>query len=438
MGASPSAIRNRLRQIEKLLPQFQQLCEENHSGCSHQAVVAVDETFFGKFMILVMMDLNSGYLLLEEIAEDRCFDTWFEKTTPRLEQLGIQVNHAISDRARALIKLAVSGFECDSGADLFHAQNDVSRFLGAPLGRRLSLAEKAVTQTKKIAAKAAKNENNGSQRTESQQAVSDAEKDLESAKRAKQDYHTHLQGTSDDLHPFSLDESCIHDEASIQSSLESRAQAFEEIADRQGINDRKGAMKKFRKQFTALAASVTFWWTWVADILQQLAMNEEQHAWFTTTLLPVIYWHQRMRQAKNRKSKDKYGQAWEKATARLQGHPMTAQMTASELQRWQTLAENMARQFHRSSSAVEGRNGFLSQMYHMGRGFTEMRLMALTVIYNYFIKRADGTTAAMRLFGSEHPDLFKWLVGQMGDLPLPRKGRERVVANPLRMLDVPS
>jgi hypothetical protein len=66
------------------------------------------------------------------------------------------------------------------------------------------------------------------------------------------------------------------------------------------------------------------------------------------------------------------------------------------LQRWLEWAEWMARQFHRSSSAVEGRNGYLSQMYHNGRGLTEKRLRALTVIHNYGLKRADGTTAAMR------------------------------------------
>ena len=68
------------------------------------------------------MDLSSGYLLLEDISDDRRFETGYAKTSPRLEALGIEVTHALSDRAKALIKLAVTGFECSSGADLFHAQ----------------------------------------------------------------------------------------------------------------------------------------------------------------------------------------------------------------------------------------------------------------------------------------------------------------------------
>lgn len=77
-------------------------------------------------------------------------------------------------------------------------------------------------------------------------------------------------------------------------------------------------------------------------------------------------------------------------------------------------------------------------MYHNGRGITASRLSALTVIHNYGLKRSDGTTAAERLFETEFPDLFSWLLEQMGDLPLPRKGRIKVTHDPLKLLAVPA
>ncbi|MDQ7089077.1 MAG: DUF6399 domain-containing protein [Methylococcales bacterium] len=77
-------------------------------------------------------------------------------------------------------------------------------------------------------------------------------------------------------------------------------------------------------------------------------------------------------------------------------------------------------------------------MYRNGRGLNKKRLNALTVIHNYGIKREDGTTAAMRLFDTEFPDLFSWLLNEMGELPLPRNSRKRVFSNPLKLLDVPS
>lgn len=105
---------------------------------------------------------------------------------------------------------------------------------------------------------------------------------------------------------------------------------------------------------------------------------------------------------------------------------------------WQNWAEEMVGKFHRASSAVEGRNGFLSQIYHNHRGLRSKRLKSLTVLHNYFITRLDGSTAAQRLFGEKPPDLFEWLLHQMGALPLPRKSRRRVKSNSLNLLSVPA
>lgn len=63
----------------------------------------------------------------------------------------------------------------------------------------------------------------------------------------------------------------------------------------------------------------------------------------------------------------------------------------------------------------------LSRLHHCGRGISQQQLPVLTVIHNFDLKRTDGTTAAQRLFSQEFPDLFEWVIAQMGDLPLPRK-----------------
>jgi hypothetical protein len=77
-------------------------------------------------------------------------------------------------------------------------------------------------------------------------------------------------------------------------------------------------------------------------------------------------------------------------------------------------------------------------LYHNGRGLTPQCLRALTVIHNYGLEHEDGTTAARRLFGTEFQELFTWLLEQMGDLPLARKNRQRVIPNPLKLLNVPA
>ena len=438
VGVSPTVLREQITKIEILLPQFQAECENSIAKQTRKIVAGLDETFFGEFMILVLMDLRSGYLVLEEITEDRCFDTWYAKTTPRLESLGIEVSHAVSDRAKALIKMAVTGFGCESGADVFHAQQDASRWLGARLGKRVTQSEKNLVAVQAAKDKAVKKADETALVSLEVDKIT-AEKALDAAKQSQQNYHENLQGIGDEVHPFSLIDNNVNDAEKVVQRLESRAQAFEAIAQEHDIADNKNTLKKLRNQFGALAVSVSFWWLWVNETLLNLEIeNIELEQWLTTTLLPVVYWHHKMRQTKNRKAKDKYRKAWESASAAFKAHHLTATLPTSEIQRWLLWAENMARQFQRSSSAVEGRNGCLSQMYHNGRGLSGKRLKALTVMHNYGIKREDGTTAAMRLFNAEFPDLFSWVLDKMGELPLPRKGRERLNSNSLKLLDVPS
>lgn len=428
LGVSPSSLRKLMNEMELLLPQFQELCEKSINKKTRKIVAGLDETFFGDFMILVMMDLRSGYLLFEDITEDRCFDTWYARTTPRLESLGIVVNHAISDRAKALIKMAIIGFECESGADVFHAQQDVSRWLGARLGKRVTTAEKMLEAAQTDESKVSKNATLREDIILKAKKFT-AEKNLETAKQSQQDYHENLQGIGDEVHPFSLTDNSINTAEKVVQGLEVRAQAFEKIAKDQDIADSKKVMNKLRNQFQPLAVSVSFWWAWVLETLQSLALEDvDLEEWLTTTLLPVVYWHHKMQHTKNRKAREKYRKAWELASDTFKAHSLSRELPESEIQRWLLWAENMARQFQRSSSAVEGRNGCLSQMYHNGRGLTEKRLRALTVINNYAIRREDGTTAAMRLFDTEFPDPFLWLLDKMGELPLPRKSRERVIA----------
>jgi hypothetical protein len=58
---------------------------------------------------------------------------------------------------------------------------------------------------------------------------------------------------------------------------------------------------------------------------------------------------------------------------------------------------------------------------------SDRKLAVLTTIHNYFLRRAEGTTAAERFFGSKPQDLFEWILDRI-DLPArPAKQRLRKV-----------
>lgn len=110
--------------------------------------------------------------------------------------------------------------------------------------------------------------------------------------------------------------------------------------------------------------------------------------------------------------REKCTQVRHRAVHVWQADTVSVILPKSRLERSLAWAEWMASKFHLSPSAVEGRNDYLPQMYHNGRGLTVKRLWALTVLHNYGFKRLDGTTAAMRLFDREFPYLFSWLVNR--------------------------
>lgn len=181
---------------------------------------------------------------------------------------------------------------------------------------------------------------------------------LEAARQSQQDYHENLQGIGDEVHPFSVLDSSVNDAEKVVQRLEGRAKAFENLAQDQGIADNKGTLKKLRNQFGALAVSVSFWWLWVNETLLSLGVEDaELEQWLTTTLLPVVYWHYKMRQSKNRKAKDKYRQAWESASAAFKVHHLTATLPTSEIQRWLLWAESMSR--HNSAVHLQLRDAMV-------------------------------------------------------------------------------
>src|SRR5262249_50824391 len=104
---------------------------------------AVDETFLER-MMLVFMDLVSGYVLCEEVAEDRTYTTWYALVEARLEALEVGGVYLVSDRAQALIKLAETGLACVSIPDMFHLIHDLVKSYSLAIGGCLRQARQAL------------------------------------------------------------------------------------------------------------------------------------------------------------------------------------------------------------------------------------------------------------------------------------------------------
>ncbi len=83
-------------------------------------------------------------------------------------------------------------------------------------------------------------------------------------------------------------------------------------------------------------------------------------------------------------------------------------------------AKRLAAVFQRSSSNVEGRNGYLSLRNHQLRGLDLPRKReCFTTIHNFFLTRPDGTTAAERFFGQKPRSMFTAILASVELPPAP-------------------
>ena len=176
-----------------------------------------------------------------------------------------------------------------------------------------------------------------------------------------------------------------------------------------------------RKQLAGVSALVDVWWQGVWRDVQHMALTPLWRQGLEELLRPLLYWQQHAARTRCPRRKVKRLQACKAIQAAFETHPMTQQLAPGVLADWQAWAAERAKTFQRASSAVEGRNGYLSQMHHNHRGLPKRRYKVWTVLHNFDCRAPDGTTPAAQFFRRSFPDLFETVLSQTDDFPRPRK-----------------
>jgi len=419
LGVSASSLHRLTTRIEALILEYKDTYE-HRTGDVVQVIVGADETFFEQ-VILVMLDLGSGYILLEEAAEDRTFSTWHEKALPVLQRLGLKARYMVSDQAKALTKLALDGFGCQRIPDLFHASHELVKLMGRRFASKLSRVNRQLSKAMVTATLLLETEKSPETRQVQEQVIAALQAEQQQLLDGQRRYYEILHAVSATVHPFSLRHPTPQTSGEVMIALYDHLETLDRLRQEYEIVDSKKRLQKVRAQVEDIASVIDLWWTWVKESLSSYALDSELECWLLNGLLPVIYWHMQVQRTSTAALKQAYETAHKEARERMQRHRLTAELSAEELCRWYSWAEWIVTKFQRTSSAVEGRNGVLSRMNHAQRSIPLQRLKVLTVIHNFGITRKDGTTAAERLFGEKCPDVFEWLVAHIDDLPLPRE-----------------
>jgi hypothetical protein len=431
VGCSPSALRNVMHNLERIILETAATWEKE--GIAHgeirPVIGAVDETFLQRLM-LVFMDLATGYLLLEEVATDRSFATWFDRTNDRLKTFGTEVLYLVSDRAKALIKLAHTGLGCPSIPDVFHLGHDLAKGYSLAIFGRLRHAKRDLAQAKQRLETLQQNaQAEPTQVVQGQAQVGACVTEVTHWQGVGCAWQQHLSNMSRILHPWRLADATCQTSKEVEAQLGAELEAIETLLETNGLPVKQATLAKVRKQLAGIAALVDCWWQTVHQDLTQIAMTPSWTQWVDELLLPLLYWHEQLRRTRCPGHKAQIALVLQAVEEAFERHACTRQLTPEVLAGWKAWAAEHAKAFQRASSAVEGRNGYLSQMQHNHRGLPMRRSQVWTVLHNFDCRAADGTTPASRFFRRSFPDLFERVLSQIDELPMPRQRRQTIAAS---------
>jgi hypothetical protein len=431
IGCSASALRSVMRTLERLVLETTVAWEQE--GVAHgeirPIIGAVDETFLQR-MMLVFMDLVTGYLLMEEIAADRSYETWFERANERLQTFGVEVSYLVSDRAKALIKLAHKGFGCLSIPDLFHISHDLAKSYSLSIFSRLRQAKRELDQAKQRLEKLQKHTQAApTQLTEGEARVAACAASVHHWQEAGGAWRQHLSNLSRTVHPWRLSDSVRQSSQEVEKQLQGELKAIETFIESHGLPVKKETLRKVQKQLGGLSALIDLWWRTVRQDLTQLAMTPRWSHWAQEVLLPLMYWQEQLCRTRHPAQKAQIALVLKALEESFERHSCTRQLQPELLADWKAWAADHAKAFQRASSAVEGRNGYLSQMQHNHRGLPARRYPVWTALHNFDGRAKDGTTPASRFFRRSFPDLFESVLAQIDELPMPRECRQAIAVS---------
>ncbi len=402
----------------------------------------LDENFIMDDMTLILMEPVAGFILTEQIEQKRDAETWHKVTQSALKGLNVTIQQLVGDEAGGLTKLATGALKVIKGPDLFHIQQEITKGLTSHLARTLQQVKKKqedlqkeklemltkfedhLEQVEGVQELSKRGINAGKRIIEIEKEEKANQKTIEVAENRYKTAQEARRGITHNYHPFSLDTGERQTPESVKTKLEKSYATLETIAREAGCTDKqKQKLEKSKGALESMIAVLFFFFSFLASTIKSIGLDESSGKLFEK-LVSIEYLKLCLKKAKKKGKKDNIKATLRRLEEELTKNPLWGQIAQAVQTEWWRKALECAQVFQRSSSCVEGRNGQLSLKFHAFRRLNKQTLRVLTVLHNYFIKRADGTTAAERFFGQKPRDLFEWLLDKV-ELSRPRSKHRR-------------
>lgn len=408
--------------------------------------LALDETFFPR-VCLVAIDPVSGFIFVECFAEKRDAETWIAALKAGLADLNVEVVQGTSDQGKAILNVINEEWGAQYSPDLLHVQHDLGKGTMAVLSREQRSAQEALdgavanTKACREAHESALCEPRGPGRppdhprrvAEAQHAQEQAAATLQQATAVREEMHGCIRGLSEDYHPYDIKTGKPRSAAELESKLEGWLQKARDVVTKAKLPQYCArSVEKAGRAFPLMVNTMDFFHRLVGEQVATLPVGPELLTAILVQLIPALYLQRAAKKARRAESSDAIAKVAQALLATFYATPAWLQLDDATRDAVSRTATWCADLFQRSSSCVEGRNGQLSLFHHALHRLSPAKLHALTIIHNYFIRRRDGTTAAERLFGVKHDDLFKWLILRVPMPPFPAPHNARGAANARR------
>jgi hypothetical protein len=398
--------------------------------------VTQDETFTGG-LCLITMDPESNFILVEQLAQARDQVSWNECMAPALAQLNCRVIQSTSDEAPGLLAYVEHYLEAHHSPDLFHVQHELVKAVSGPMATKERATYTAVTEAKEQLERLQNDLQSSGNETEKrapgrppQEPVSleQAEHALAVASREharlceqREQVKASIRGIGHDYHFVDLERGVRRNGQLIASDIQEHIDQIRSVAQQEGLSQRcLERIDKAERVVPKMQGTIEFVSRYVAQQVAQLDVTPPVSFAMHAKLIPAYYLD---RVAGTRSVSD--GAPLHELAERLRaplfesGGVLNA-LSPEAQDHLHDEAKRLATVFQRSSSNVEGRNGYLSLRSHQLRGLDLPRKReCFTAIHNFFLPRPDGTTAAERFFGQKPRSMFAAILDSVELAPTP-------------------
>jgi len=444
VAASYGAQQQVNRQVEHAIVDYRQAETARLAKDMPRKTITVtqDETFTGG-LCLVATEPVSNFIILEQLAQARDQDVWNALMAPALAQLNCEVMQSTSDEAPGLLAYVEHHLGAHHSPDVFHVQHELSKAVCAPLATKERAAHKAATEAHErldqIQARLESASDQPAQRgpgrppkapmslEQAQQALEVASREHERLAQHREQVKQSIQAIGQAYHFVDLGRGVRRNGQLIASDIRMQMETIRTVAQHEQLSQRcLDRIEKAERVVPKMQATIEFVSGYVRQQVTQLDLAQPVSYAMHAQLIPSFYLE---RIAQSRAVS--YGKPLRELAIRLRT-PLfepggaLSQLSPETQSDLRQQAKELAEVFQRSSSNVEGRNGYLSLRNHQLRGLDLPRKRAcLTAMHNFFLTRPDGTTAAERFFGQKPRSMFTVILDSVELPPAPRSPQRR-------------